>query len=64
MKYIVGSDKKTVQIAADLIVKISEAMDSGDFVKAEELISAGCNTPNRPLRAEFLAQCKALDLPI
>lgn len=53
--YQVGTDAKTVAIAASLNAQVEQAMDSGDFVEAERVITAALASPNRPLRAELKA---------
>lgn len=58
MKYILGSDRKTAQIAADLVASANAAMDRGDFAEAERIIESATRTPNQPLRAEFAAQAR------
>lgn len=54
--YIVGSDKKTVEIAKELNDKINQLLTVGDFEEAEKMIDAALSSPNQPFRAEFLHQ--------
>jgi len=58
MKYIIGSDKKTVEIAAEWVARINAAMDSGNFTEAERLIETAMSSSNRPFLAEFAHQSK------
>lgn len=58
MKYIVGSDKKTAQIAAETVARVNAAMDSGNWQEAERIIETAMQSPNQPFIAEFSAQSK------
>lgn len=54
--YIIGSDKVTVDLAARLVKRITDAIAASQFSEAERLIAVGCNAVNRPFRSEFLHQ--------
>lgn len=55
MKYKLGSDKKTVAIAREIVARSDAAMRSGDWQKSWEIIETALKTPNKPLRAEIEA---------
>lgn len=55
MKYVIGSDAKTVAIAREILARSDEAMRSGDWKKSWEIIETALKTPNQPLRAEIEA---------
>ncbi len=58
MKYIVGSDKKTVEIARDVLRRSDEALASGDWQEAFAIIDRASHSPNQPFVAELMAQLK------
>ena len=62
MKYIVGSDKATRDIAIKMNRVINGALARGNFAEAERLVDAALSTPNQPLRMEFLHVVETQDV--
>ena len=56
MGYVIGSDKKTVQIAKQWNDKINELLTVGDFEEADRMVDEALSSPNQPFRHEFLHQ--------
>lgn len=52
-------DKKTEQIAADLITRFDAAMAVGDLAAAMEIADAASKTPNKHLQRALLAKLEA-----
>ena len=51
--YKAGDDKKTQDMALDLIVDINRVIANGDVLKSEEMINSAHNAMNIPFRIEF-----------
>lgn len=53
MKYVIGSDKKTVEIARDVVRLSDEARNRGDWQEAWAIVERAMRSPNRPFKAEL-----------
>jgi hypothetical protein len=53
--YKAGDDKKTNDMALDLIHEINRVIHNGDILKSEEMIHGAHNAMNIPFRIEFEA---------
>ena len=52
--YQIGSDPKTVKLAAEAVRRINTLLADGKHQEAEAQIERMCRAANRPLREEFL----------
>ena len=49
-------DKKTEQIASELIAKFMAAVEAEDLAEMDRIVSAAASTPNKPLREALMRQ--------
>jgi len=53
MKYVLGSAKKTVEIAREIVARSDAARDAGNWQEAAAIIERAMRSPNRPFKAEL-----------